>query len=173
VTINGEWRMTTRARRWWLFAHVVSSVGWIGVELSLLALGLVGKLASDPTVVRSCYVVAGVLGDIFYFPAAAIALVSGLVLGLGTKWGLVRYRWVALKLVINVVLLIGGSLMVIPVFASASEAAVRGDPVGKTTIMLVTAMTAGLALLLVATGVSVFKPWSRLLQRNARASARL
>lgn len=34
-------RLRRRARRWWLFAHVVSSVGWIGVELSILALGVV------------------------------------------------------------------------------------------------------------------------------------
>jgi hypothetical protein len=165
--------MAARTRRWWMFTHVVSSVGWIGVELSLLALGLVGRLDSDPIVVRSCYVVAGILGDIFYFPAAAIALVSGVVLGLGTKWGLVRYRWVVLKLVINAVLLLGGSLLVIPVFAAASDAAVRGEPVGKTAVMLVTAMSAGLALLLVATGLSYFKPWPRLLRRDARASARL
>jgi hypothetical protein len=156
-----NWRMTAATRRWWLLAHVICSVGWLGVELSILALGLVGRLNSDPVVIRSCYVVAGVLGELFYFPAAALSLVSGVVLGLGTKWGLVRYHWVALKLVLNVVLLVGGSLLVVPAFVAASEAAIRDEPVGRAAIMLVTAMTAGLTLLLVATQVSIFKPWPK------------
>jgi hypothetical protein len=33
-----------------------------------------------------------------------VSLASGVVLGLGTKWGLIRYWWVAAKLVLNVVL---------------------------------------------------------------------
>jgi hypothetical protein len=37
--------------------------------------------------------------------AAGLAcLATGLVLGAGTKWGLVRYWWVAVKLVLNLVL---------------------------------------------------------------------
>ena len=41
------------------------------------------------------------------WPLALVGLVtlaSGLLLGLATKYGLVRYRWVLVKLVINVVL---------------------------------------------------------------------
>jgi hypothetical protein len=153
--------MRAGTRRWFLFAHVVCSMGWIGVELSMLTLGLVGLLDSNPVVVRSCYVVAGIFGGLFYFPAAALTLVTGVVLGLGTKWGLVRYHWVALKLVINVALLAGGSLLVMPRFVAASEAATRNEPIGDTAIMLVSAMTAGLTLLLVATQVSIFKPWPK------------
>lgn len=150
--------MTATTRRWWLLAHVVCSVGWIGVELTILALGVVGRASSEQVVTRSCYVAAGILGEVFYFPAAALALVSGVVLGLGTKWGLLRYRWVALKLVLNIVLLLGGSLLVVPAFVTASDAAVRGEPVGRAAITLITAMTAGLTLLLIATQVSIFKP---------------
>jgi phage shock protein PspC (stress-responsive transcriptional regulator) len=153
--------MRSGTRRWFLLAHVVCSVGWIGVELSILTLGLVGRLDSNPVVVRSCYVIAGVLGGLFYFPAAALALVTGVVLGLGTKWGLVRYHWVVVKLVINIALLAGGSLLVMPRFVAASAAAIRNEPIGDTAILLVSAMTAGLTLLLVATQVSIFKPWPK------------
>jgi hypothetical protein len=153
--------MRACTRRWFLLAHVVFSVGWIGVELSMLTLGLVGRLDSNPVVVRSCYVIAGVLGGLFYFPAAGLALITGVVLGLGTKWGLVRYHWVAVKLVINIALLAGGSLLVMPRFVAAAEAAIRNEPIGDTAILLVSAMTAGLTLLLVATQVSIFKPWPK------------
>lgn len=145
--------MRPATRKWWLFAHIVASVAWLGVELCILALGVMGD--------RSAHIVAGRLGDLFYFPASAATFVSGVVLSLGTKWGLIKHYWVLLKLAVTVALLLGGNLAVIPAFVEASELAARGEPVGDTAIMLITAMTAGLTLLLVATQVSVFKPWKK------------
>jgi hypothetical protein len=156
-----DWRMRAGTRRWFLLIHVICSVGWIGIELALLTLGLIGQLDSDPVVTRSVHVVAGILGGIFYFPAAALTLISGIVLGLGTKWGLVRYRWVLVKLAFNIALLVGGSFLVVPAFETASDLAIRNEPIGDTSIMMVTAMTAGLTLLLVATQLSIFKPWPK------------
>lgn len=153
-----------------LFTHVVSSVGWLGVEATMLALGIIGLLSGDPTVVASAYVIAGVLGGIFYLPASALALASGIMLGLGTKWGLIRHYWVAAKLVINVVLLLGGNLLLIPQFVAVSEKAASGAPV-DIQIMLVSAMTAGLTLLLVATLLSTFTPWGRTPAHPARRPA--
>jgi phage shock protein PspC (stress-responsive transcriptional regulator) len=156
-----DWRMRAGTRRWFLLTHVVCSVGWVGIELALLTLGLIGQFDSDPVVTRSVHIVAGILGGIFYFPAAALTLISGVLLGLGTKWGLVRYHWVLVKLAFNVALLIGGSFLVIPAFEIASEAAIRNEPIGDTSIMMVSAMTAGLTLLLIATQLSIFKPWPK------------
>lgn len=153
--------MGTRTRRWILFAHVVTSVGWIGVEASILALGAIGLTSDNPTVVTSAHVVAGQLGELFYLPASLLALVTGVLLGLGTKWGLVRYHWVTLKLVLNLALLLGGNLLVIPTFVTASQRAASGAPIGTTAVMLCTAMTARLTLLLVAAQVSITKPWGK------------
>jgi hypothetical protein len=73
----------------------------------------------------------------------------------------VRYHWVLVKLVFNVALLLGGSFLVIPAFENASDAAIRNEPIGDTSIMMVSAMTAGLTLLLIATQLSIFKPWPK------------
>lgn len=127
----------------------------------MLALGVLGILSTDPAVVRGAYVIAGELGAIFYFPASLLTLASGVLLGLGTKWGLLRYYWVAAKLVINIALFLGGNLLVIPRFVAVSEAAARGGSIGDGSIMLVSAMTAGVTLLLVATLLSTFTPWGK------------
>lgn len=160
--------MGRTARRWTLFAHIVSSVGWLGVEAAMLALGVLGILASDPAVVTSAYLIAGELGAIFYFPASLLALTSGVLLGIGTKWGLLRYYWVAAKLVINIALFLGGNLLVIPEFVAASAAAANGARIGDTRIMLLSAMTAGVTLLLVATLLSTFTPWGKTRMHPAR-----
>ncbi|WP_370944374.1 hypothetical protein AB5J62_35540 [Amycolatopsis sp. cg5] len=148
-----DWRMRPATRKWWLYGHVVTSVAWIGVELCILALGVMGD--------QSAHIVAGRLGDLFYFPASALTFVSGVVLSLGTKWELIKHYWVLLKLAATIALLLGGNLGVVPAFSKASELAARGEPIGKTAIMLVTAMSAGLMLLLFATQVSIFKPWKK------------
>jgi hypothetical protein len=38
------------------------------------------------------------------FIAAMLSLVTGLILGLGSRYGLVRYWWVAIKLTLNLIL---------------------------------------------------------------------
>ncbi|PXY26681.1 hypothetical protein BAY59_18695 [Prauserella coralliicola] len=149
------------ARKWLLFVHVVSSVGWIGVEACLLALGVVGVSSTDPAVVTGSSVIAGVLGGTFYFPVSLVALISGLLLGIGTKWGLLRYHWVVAKLVLTIALYVGGNMFVVPRFVAAGEAVASGGQPGDASTMLITAMTAGLVLLLVATLLSVFTPGGR------------
>ncbi|MFF5987838.1 hypothetical protein [Prauserella flavalba] len=149
------------ARKWLLFVHVVSSVGWIGVEACLLTLGIVGVSSTDPAVVTGSSVIAGVLGGTFYFPVSLVALISGLLLGIGTKWGLLRYHWVVAKLVLTIALYFGGNLLVVPRFVAAGEAVADGGQAGDARTLLVSAMTAGLVLLLVATLLSVFTPGGR------------
>ncbi|MCP2168070.1 hypothetical protein LX83_004944 [Goodfellowiella coeruleoviolacea] len=145
-----------------LLAHVVVSVGWIGVELCLLTLALTGLAGTDPALVESAYRAAGLLAGAFYLPVSVLALVTGVVLGLGTKWGLVRFSWVAIKLVLNTALVVGGNLLVVPMFGTAARLAAQGRVVGfANQPSLVSAMCVGLTLLTAATALSVLKPWGR------------
>ncbi|MFI6030091.1 hypothetical protein [Amycolatopsis magusensis] len=158
-------RLPPTTRKWLLFVHVVASIGWVGVELSIMALGAVGLLSDDTAVVRGVQLGAGTLGELFYLPASLLTLVSGIALGLGTKWGLARYWWVLLKTVITLALTIGGNLAVVPKFADAADKAARGEAIGDTAVMLFTAMSAGLTLLLIATLLSFFKPGGKVNRR--------
>ncbi|GAB3484741.1 hypothetical protein [Amycolatopsis cihanbeyliensis] len=154
------WRLRRRGRRWLLFAHVVGSVGWIGVEVSILGLGVLGLTSTDPATISSSQIAAGWLGGTFYFPASLLALGTGVLLGLGTRWGLVRHYWVLAKLVLTVALFLGGNLAVVPEFVEGARAAARGE-LGDGQVIVVTAMSAGLTLLLTATLLSVFTPWGK------------
>ncbi|UJW35263.1 hypothetical protein L3Q67_16630 [Saccharothrix sp. AJ9571] len=159
-------RLRPTTRKWLLIVHVVASIGWVGVELSIMALGAVGLLSDDPAVVRGVQLSAGTLGELFYLPASLLTLVSGIALSLGTKWGLARYWWVLLKIAITLALTIGGNLAVVPRFADAADKAARGEPIGDTAVMLFSAMSAGLTLLLIATLLSFFKPGGKVNRRR-------
>jgi hypothetical protein len=92
------------------------------------------------------------------------SLVTGVVLGLGTHHGLVRHWWVLVKLGLNIVLT---SLVVVllgPGMDDAAEAGRRlaaGAPVATDLSTMVFPPLVSGASLVVATVLSVYKPWGR------------
>ncbi len=87
-----------------------------------------------------------------------------MLLGLGTKYGLVRYRWVLVKLVINVVLVTLVVLVLWPGMVTAGDAGrvALGDGVAPTVAAtLVFPPVVSSTALVVAMTLSVFKPWGR------------
>jgi hypothetical protein len=94
--------MTAGVRKFVLTAHVASSVGWLGAVVALLGLAVVGLTSGEPQTVRGAYLVMEPAGWFVLIPLALASLVTGLVLALGTTWGLLRHYWVVFKLLINV-----------------------------------------------------------------------
>ncbi len=71
--------------------HVVSAGAWIGIDVLVAVLVLTGWFADDPHTQGLAY---GALGTFVVWPmlvSGLVCLASGLLLGLATKWGLVRY----------------------------------------------------------------------------------
>ena len=94
-----------------------------------------------------------------------LCLVSGLLLGLTSKYGLLRFWWVVIKLALNVLL----STLVLLVLrpgtidmAVAGRALLRGEPAdtGFVDTLMFPPIVSG-TLLLVASALAVFKPWGR------------
>jgi NADH:ubiquinone oxidoreductase subunit 6 (subunit J) len=89
-------------RRFALTAHVVSSVGWLGAIVVFLALSVAGLTVDDEQLVRAAYLAMKLTAWSALVPLAAAALLTGLLQGLGTKWGLLRHYWVVAKLLLTV-----------------------------------------------------------------------
>ena len=158
--------MNPGTRKLALTAHVTTSVGWMGAVAAFLALSIAGMASDSVDVVRSAYVAMNVIGAAIIVPLSAAALVTGLVQGLGTQWGLFRHYWVATKLVLTVVatvlLLLHQYTAVAGAARRVSEAAPGAMPhVGGLGVQLVVDAGAALVLLLVTTTLSIYKPWGR------------
>jgi hypothetical protein len=155
-------RLSPRARRVWLVLHVGFSVGWLGVALTMTVLALIGQLAASHGMRYGAYEVLHVVDLAAAIPSMALSIVTGLVLSLGSKWGLVRYRWVLTKFAIS---------LSIPVVAGSVENSLADelalstvDPAarpGGTGLALTACLGAFVAALWVATVLSVVKPWGR------------
>jgi hypothetical protein len=77
--------------------HVAASVGWLGAVVAYLGLVWAGLDSSDPQAVRSAWWGLDQLTRVLA-PLSVAALVSGVVQGLITPWGLVWHYWVMVKL---------------------------------------------------------------------------
>jgi len=92
-------------------------------------------------------------------PLALVAWAVGVLSSLGTPWGLVRYRWVTVKLVSTTVM---AGLVVFALRPTLLLAADLGAALpAPERQQLVIASAVATTLLVLNTAVSVHKPWGR------------
>jgi len=94
--------MAPRLRKVALTAHISSSVGWLGAIAGFLALAITGLTHRDAQIVHAAYLGMDWIGWFVLVPLSIASLLTGLVLSLGTAWGLFRHYWVLATLLINV-----------------------------------------------------------------------
>ncbi|NUS84279.1 MAG: DUF2269 domain-containing protein [Streptomyces sp.] len=146
------------ARRALLVVHVVVSVGWLGLTLCLLALGIAGAASGSADTAEAAYRAMKIFGDWLIAPISLASLLSGVALSLGTPWGLARYRWVYIKFWLTVPAA-GASIFALRAeIASAAGDASAGRAV-PSTVDLVIAPSVALGVYLFLTAISVLKPW--------------
>jgi hypothetical protein len=153
--------MTPAIRRLALIAHVVTSVGWFGAVVAFLVLAVAGLLGEDTQRLRGAYVGMDLIGWSVIVPLSLASLLTGLILSLGTEWGVFRHYWVSIKLVINVLasgVLLLHMVIVHQVAEAASRSTWTGDELRGIRTRLIGDAAAAAIVLLVATALSVLKP---------------
>jgi hypothetical protein len=93
--------MPPRLRKLALATHLTFSVGWIGSIVAYLALGVVAVTSEDTPTVRGAYLLMEPVGWYVIVPLAVASLLTGLVMALGTRWGLFRHYWVVLSFLLT------------------------------------------------------------------------
>ena len=128
--------------------------------MAFLALAVIGFTSDDPLKVRGAYVLMAPAAWFVLVPLAHASLLSGIVLSLGTTWGLFRYYWVVLKLGITVFATV---ILLVYMGTFQQMAGVAADPVVDLAMVrnaspIVHAILA-LVLLVAATVLGVYKPF--------------
>ncbi len=94
--------MTPGLRKFVLTEHLTFSVGWIGAVVAYLALGVSAVTSQDAQTVRAAWIAMELTGWFAIVPLALAALLTGLVMSLGTPWGLFRHFWVLISLLLTI-----------------------------------------------------------------------
>jgi hypothetical protein len=94
--------MSPGLRKFALTVHLTFSVGWIGAVVAYLGLGVAAVASEAPRTIRAAWIGMEITGWYVIVPLALGSLVTGLVMALGTKWGLFRHYWVVFSLGLTV-----------------------------------------------------------------------
>lgn len=168
-----RWRLGANARKSVLLVHIASAGSWIGIDIAMAVLIFTALFTNDDRTKAVSYQALGQFVVWSLLIVGLVCLISGILLGLGTKYGLVRYWWVAVKLALNLMLT---SLVLISlrgeVVAKAEQGRqfLTGDRVTLAEVGdLLFPPIVSPTVLLIAMALAVFKPWGRI--RNRAPSA--
>jgi hypothetical protein len=148
-------KLTPAVRRAVLTVHIIAGVGLLGDIAAVLAINVRAATTGDPALAAASYDLLAMFTVLFGIPLSFGALMTGILLGLGSKWGVLRYAWVATKLVLLIGVILVGALVLGP----GTEAMRSGD--GGAEARLIAGAGYDVVALTLATGLSVFKPGRR------------
>jgi xanthine/uracil permease len=150
--------MAPRVRKFTLAAHLTVSVGWIGTVVAYLALGVAAATSQDAETVRAAWISMELTGWYVIVPLAVASLVTGLVMALGTTWGLFRHYWVLLSFALTVIAMVVLVLHMPDVSVLADVARAAEDPNREGLGGDLLHPGIGLVVLLVVQFLNVYKP---------------
>ena len=167
-----SWRLRPQLRKSLLVAHIASAGAWLGIDV-VMGILVFTALRGDDATRALCYRALALFAGWPLIATGLACLASGVVLGLGTVYGLVRYWWVATKLALNDVLVALVPLALRPTVLEQAEQGRRflADlPATLAVGDLLFPPIVSPSALLIAMILAVFKPWG--LIRKARGQAR-
>jgi uncharacterized membrane protein len=154
--------MRPRVRKCALTAHVTCSVGWFGTVAGFQALAIAALTSREPETVRGFYRAMELIGWYVIVPFCLAALVTGLVMSLGTSWGLFRHYWVLVKFLITLIssLILFGFTQTLGSFGElAANPTLSIEQLRNLKQSPALHSGGGLLALLLTTILAVYKPW--------------
>src|SRR5688500_13513975 len=154
-------RPPTGLRKLGLLAHITTSVGWLGAVLGFLALAVAAMTGSEVERIRAAYF--GMEWTLRYaiVPLSVASLAIGVIQSLIGPWGLLRYWWVVVKLLLTL-----GATFVLSQYTqtmshlvgAAADASASISELQGLAFSPVLHASAGALVLLGANILSVYKP---------------
>jgi hypothetical protein len=152
--------MPPRLRRFALVAHITLAVGWIGAVAGYIALDVAAATSQNAQTLRAAYLAMELIAWYVIVPLALASLVTGLVMSLGTKWGLLRHYWVLISLLLTIIATV---VLMVETQTISYFADIAADPSTSTEDLRALGSTlvhsvGGTVMLLVILVLNVYKP---------------
>jgi hypothetical protein len=151
-------QMTPAVRRLALTVHVVCSVGWIGAAAAYLVLAAAAATNQEMLTVRAAWIGMQLTGWYAIVPLGCLAFLTGLLMSLGTPWGLLRHYWVLIALLLTT-LALAVLLLHMPTVTRAADVARSADDAAAATLggdVMHPAL--GLVVLVLVAVLNTYKP---------------
>jgi hypothetical protein len=149
-------------RKFALTTHITLSVGWIGAVCAYFALVVAAMTSRDTQTLRAAWIAMELIGLYILVPFAVASLLTGLVMAVGSPWGLFRHYWVLISLVLTLVatVVLLRHMQIVSFFAHVAAEADRADVGRLRGALRGELLHAGVGLLVLLTieALNVYKP---------------
>jgi hypothetical protein len=138
----------------------------MGLDLALLVLVWTGDTSDSGPTVAAAYTAVRLVVPIVVPVLATGMLVTGVLLGWGTRWGLLQWTWVSVKLLVGLVLTALVFFLLVPLALGlpsdlgGNALSVR-NAVGDARRSLLFPPAVSFTALAVSLVLSIWKPWGR------------
>jgi hypothetical protein len=151
-------QMAPAIRRLALTLHVVCSMGWIGAAGAYLVLAAAAGTSQQVLTVRAAWIGMQLTGWYVIVPLGCLAFLTGLVMSLGTSWGLLRHYWVLIAFLLTT-LALAVLLLHMPTVTRAADLARSADDAAAATLGGDAVHPAlGVGVLVVVAALNIHKP---------------
>lgn len=152
--------MTPGLRKFALAVHLTVSIGWVGAVAAYMALDVAAAASQDVRSLRAAYLGMELIARSVIVPLAFASLLTGLVMSLGTKWGLFRHYWVLISFLLTIIATV---VLLVETQRISSLAATAADPTTSSHHLRALENTlphsvGGIAVLLVILVLNMYKP---------------
>lgn len=169
------YRLSLRKKQLLVAIHVLSVMAWFGGTCCMLLLGWYLRSAENGEQLFYTLSSMHLVDEALLKYPALVALVTGVLLSVWTHWGLTRYYWVLIKLVLTVGIIQFAIFFVSRWFSfllSAAEqwgyAAYRQDAFRSVWMSNMLGGAVNLAALLFMTLITYFKPFGKIGRRKRK-----
>jgi uncharacterized membrane protein len=169
------YRLSVRKKQLLVAIHVLSVMAWFGGTCCMLLLGWSMRSAENgPQLLYTLSSMHIVDEALLKYPAL-VALISGVLLSVWTNWGLTKYYWVLIKLILTVGIILFAIFFVSRWFSFLLDAAERWgyaslqqDAFQSTWMSNMVGGAVNLAALLFMTFITYLKPFGKIKGRKGK-----
>lgn len=155
-------RLRPAVRKLVLLLHIMSAGIWLGLDVAMAAAVFTALNTDDTRLAAALFQGLETITVVPLLTTGLVCLITGLFLGWGSKYGVVRYWWVLIKLILNLILT---ALVVLSLRGGVQDIGVYGaqlavDPTATTDLRnLIYPPIVSPTALTIAMILAVFKPW--------------
>jgi hypothetical protein len=157
--------MNPRLNKLTLTSHITFSVGWFGAVVVFLIFAIIGLNTHNEQQMRSAYLAMEMSAWFVIVPFALASLITGIIQAIGTKWGLLKHYWIAVKLFLttfSTIILILHLKPIIYLARLANDNSISAIKQSGLQIQLIADAGAAILVLLAAITISIYKPWGKI-----------
>lgn len=162
-------RMKAPVRKLVLLLHIMSAGIWLGLDVAMAFAIFTALNTDDRQLAAALFQALETITVVPLLSTGVVCLITGLFLGWGSRYGIVRYWWVLIKIVLNLILT---ALVLLSLQSGVQEVGEYGarlitDPTATTDLSnIVYPPIVSPTALTIAMLLAVFKPWGRIRKRS-------